>query len=165
MLYLAALAAVVVAAAYVLWKVLQKQRKQAGITGWVLSQDLDGRSKKVYRDKKARISSKPDVVTADRVIEFKSCAVDSKARWVDIMQLAMQMKTAGKKLGELRYSNKRFIFKWDDMNIRFALRHALAIAEKMRWHLWSRIVPPANPSERKCAICKFGAECPDSLAR
>ncbi len=165
MLTLVSLAAAVAAVVYVLWKILDKQRRQAGITSWVQSQDLDGKSKKVYRDKKAKISSKPDVVTSDRVIEYKSCAANGKARWVDIMQLAMQMKTAGKKLGELRYSNKHFAFKWEDMNIRFALRHALAIAEKMRWHLWSRIVPPANPSERTCAICKFGAECPDSLAR
>ena len=151
-----ALAAVIVVVCIVLWKVLQKQRKQAGITSWVQSQDLDGKGKKVYRDKKAKISSKPDVVTSDRVIEYKSASVESRARWVDIMQLAIQMKTAGKKLGELRYSNKRFSYKWEDMDIRFALRHALAVAEKMRWHLWSRIAPPATPSNKRCAICKFG---------
>lgn len=163
MVYL--LAVVVAVVTYALWKVLERQRKQAGITGWVQTQDLDGKSRKVYRDKNAGISSKPDVVERDKVIEYKSSTVETRARWVDMLQLAMEMDTTGKRLGELRYKNKRFLFKWEDSEMRIALRHALAIAEKMRFHLWSRIAPAATPSDRRCAICKFGAECPDSLAR
>ena len=161
----AVLAIFVAGIALVLWKILNKQRRQAGISGWVQTQDLDGKSKKVYRNKKNGISSKPDVVERNKVIEFKSATVNGRARWVDVMQLAMQMNTTGKKQGELRYANKWFNFRWEDSDIRFALRHSLAIAEKMRWHLWSRIAPPATPSEKRCAICRFGAECPDSMAR
>jgi hypothetical protein len=91
------LAAVVVAVIYGLWRVLEKQRKQSGYTGWVLSQDLDGRSKKIYRDNQDGISSKPDVVERKKVIELKSAAIEGKARWIDILQLALEMKTTGKK--------------------------------------------------------------------
>ena len=164
-MYILVTVVVVAVITAVLWKVLKKQRMQAGITGWVLTQDLDGNSKKVYRDRKNGISSKPDIVERKKVIEVKSATADIRARWVDILQLAMEMQTSGKRQGELRYANKRFLFKWQDSEIRAALRHALAISEKMRWHLRSRIAPPATPSDRRCAVCKFGAECPESLAK
>ena len=63
-----------IAVIVVLWSYgkLQKKKKAANVNGWVKSQDLDGKSNKVYRNYKAGISAKPDIVEGDKVIEYKS---------------------------------------------------------------------------------------------
>lgn len=157
---LAALVAVVIIG---LWAALRKQRKLAGIAGWVQSQDLDGRGKRVYRDRKTGISSKPDVVERDRVIEYKSASVDQQARWPDMMQLAMEMHTASKPRAELRYANKRFAFKRDDRQMKAALREALGIAGRMRRHLLAGTAPAARPDPRRCGSCLFSTECAEAV--
>jgi CRISPR/Cas system-associated exonuclease Cas4 (RecB family) len=153
---------ILVLIAVVLWGRLRKQKRRAHIKGWVETADLNGKSRHIYRDAKAGVSCKPDVVVRSRVIEYKSASVEGKARWVDLLQLALQLKTTGKPEGELRYSNKSFVFQRDDSEIKAAMRNALKIADRMRWHLLARIAPKATPSPRRCAKCVFMKECPEA---
>ena len=160
MLYLVLIIMVLTSA---LWGLLGKQKRQAKITGWVETADLNGKGKQVYRDEKAGISCKPDVVEWNKVIEFKSAAANGKARWVDLLQLALQIKTTGKSEGELRYSNKSFYFKKDDPVMKSATRNAIKISNRMRWHLSTFTPPKATPSLNRCAKCVFLKECPDAV--
>ncbi len=156
-------ALIVIIFAVALWGLLRKQKRQANITGWVETADLNGKGRQVYRDEQAGISCKPDVVERDKVIEYKSAAANGKARWVDILQLAVQMKTTGKSEGELRYSNRSFFFKKDDPTIKSAVRNVLNISDRMRWHLSAGTSPKATPSPNRCAKCVFLKECPEAI--
>ena len=141
------------------WILLRKQREQSCIKGWVKSQDLDGRGKRVYRDPQLGVSCKPDVVERNRVIEYKSADIEKKARWVDMLQLALQMKLTGKPEGTLQYPRNNFSFKVDSREMRNAMTAAAAILKKMRWHLQAGIAPKATPTKRRCAVCVFAGEC------
>jgi hypothetical protein len=160
MLYFALI--IIILAVALRW-LLRKQKKQANITGWVETADLTGKGRQVYRHEKAGISCKPDVVERNKVIEYKSAIANEKSRWVDLLQLALQIKTTGKSEGELRYSNKSFFFKKDDPVIKSALRYALNISNRMRWHLSANIPPKATPSLNRCAKCVFLKECPEAV--
>jgi CRISPR/Cas system-associated exonuclease Cas4 (RecB family) len=149
----------------VLWMNLSRKSKHAGIKGWVETADLDGKGKQVYRNKEARISSKPDVVERNRVIEYKSAAIDGRVRWSDLMQLALQIKTTGKPEGELRYANKSFHYTQDDPELKAATKYALKIVERMRWHLASGMAPKATPTPRRCEKCTFSRQCPEAIRK
>ena len=149
--------------AFVFGVSLRRQKKRANIKGWVKTADLNGKSKHVYRDERSQISCKPDVVQRNKVIEYKSATINGKARWVDLLQLALELLTTGKKEGELRYSNKSFTFQKDDSEIKAATRNALKIADRMKWHLLSGIAPKATPSPKRCAKCVFMKVCPEAV--
>lgn len=149
----------------VMYVKMLRRRKKAGIKGWVQSQDLDGRGRKVYRDSKTGISAKPDVVENKRVIEVKSASVKDKARRSDILQLAAEMIASGRQVGELRYgNNKKFEFRLDSPKMR-ALRGELSrISGLMDRHLRMRIPPKGTPTRNKCAKCDYRRECSDAIA-
>jgi hypothetical protein len=156
-------ALIIILLAVALWGLLRKQKRQANITGWVETADLNGKGRQVYRDEQAGISCKPDVVERSKVIEYKSAAANGKARWVDLLQLALQIQATGKSEGELRYSNKSFYFKKDDPAMKTATRNALKISNRMRWHLLAGSPPKATPSLNRCAKCVFLKECPEAV--
>ena len=146
-----------------LGKNLTKQRHQAGIRGWVRDNDLDGKGKRIYRDEQTGVTCKPDVVVHDGVIEYKSASVD-KPRWVDLLQLAIQMNAAGLQHGELRYAqDKRFSFNHNSAEMRAASKKALDIVNRMRWHLKNSITPKGTPTQRRCAVCVFIRQCPEAV--
>ena len=160
-MYLLALFAVITALMVI--KII-KTRKRAGIRGWVNSQDLDGRGKRVYRDQRTGISAKPDIVERGRVIEYKSAHVPEKARRSDVLQVAAEMIATGRKEGELRYgNNKRFRLHKSKAETRSVMKEVLSIAERMRWHLFKSKVPKAMPARKKCAKCIFQRECSDAI--
>lgn len=144
---------------------LKQKRKKAGIRGWVQTQDLDGKGRQLYLDPKTGITSRPDVVLNDRVIEHKSAVVKDKARRGDILQLLAEMISAKKDIGELRYANKKnFEFRINSQKMR-SLRGELAnIKGQMERHLWTRIAPKGRPSRNRCANCNYRRECSESLA-
>ena len=156
-------ALIIILLAVALWGLLRKQKRQANITGWVETVDLNGKGRQVYRDEQAGISCKPDVVERNKVIEYKSAAANGKARWVDLLQLALQIQATGKSEGELRYSNKSFFFKKDDSVMKSAMRNALKISNLMRQHLSAGTPPKATPSLNRCAKCVFLKECPEAV--
>jgi len=148
----------------VMYKQLANRRQQAGIRGWVKSQDLDGKGSRVYRDRRTGISAKPDVVESGRVIEFKSAAVEHKPRRSDVMQVAAEMIATGQSEGELRYgNNKRFRFQKSEAGTKSVMKDVVRIAELMRWHLLKGKAPKAMPARRKCAKCAFLNDCPDAV--
>ena len=158
--YLVILALVMI---FLFWGMLKKQRKQAGIGSWVRDQDLDGRGKRVYRDKQTGVACKPDVVERNKVIEYKSATVE-KARWVDILQLALQMKATGSKEAELRYDgNKSFSFDHHSREIKSAMRHSASIVNRMKGHLLTGIAPKATPTQKRCAVCTFQNVCTEAV--
>ena len=135
-----------------LWGILGKQKKQANIAGWVEAADLNGEGKQVYWDEKTDISCKPDVVERNKVIEYKSSSIEGKVRWVDLLQLALQLTATVKKEGELRYANKSFVFQKDNLEIRAATRNALKIASRMCQHILAGIPPKATPKAMTLAL-------------
>ncbi|MFA5105302.1 MAG: hypothetical protein WC527_09065, partial [Candidatus Margulisiibacteriota bacterium] len=141
----------------------KRQRKQAGIKGWVIDQDLDNRGKRIYRNEKSGISCKPDVVEHNRIIEVKSAKVNGKARYADILQVAAQLIATGKEKAELTYGNgKRFNFEKSDKAIKKAMKHVGWISQRMRWHLLTKIAPKGTPLKNKCASCMYKRECSDA---
>lgn len=150
----------IVALILLFWGNLIKRRKQAGIQGWIKDQDLDGRGRRLYKDQRTGVVCKPDVVERHRVIEYKSAIVDKKPRWVDMLQLALQIKSTGSESGELRYGqNKSFSFKRNSKEIRSAMNKAVGIVKRMRWHLMIGVAPKGTPTRKRCAVCVFSREC------
>ena len=142
---------------------INSARKKAGIRGWVKSQDLDGQGTRVYRNREAGISAKPDVVERNRVIEYKSAPAGDKPRWSDLLQVAAEMIATNRKEGELRYgNNKRFQLSRDDSKTGNLTREVLRIAERMRWHLLTHIAPKGVPTLNKCANCFYLGDCSDA---
>jgi len=151
-----------IAVIVVLWSYgkLQKKKKAANVNGWVKSQDLDGKSNKVYRNYKAGISAKPDIVEGDKVIEYKSAAIGDKARKTDIVQLTAEMMATGAKKAELRYGNdKRFQFTKDSPIIKSSMKKIAWISEQMKWHLQTRSAPRGTMRPGKCAKCWYLKDC------
>jgi len=144
---------------------LKQKRKQAGIKGWVRTQDLDGRGTQIYRDPKTGITSRPDVVLNDRVIEHKSAEVKDKARRGDVLQLLAEMISAKKDIGELRYPNKKnFEFRINSPKMR-SLRGELAnINGQMERHLRTHSAPKGRPTRNRCRNCDYRRECSESMA-
>ncbi len=139
---------------------LQKQKQAAGVEGWVKTQDLDGKSKKIYRNYEAGVSAKPDIVEGNKVTEYKSAVIGDRARRSDIVQLAAEMMATNVKRGELRYGNdKRFLFTVDTPIIRSSMKRIAWISEQMKWHLRTRNAPSGTPRPGKCAKCFYRKEC------
>ena len=139
---------------------LRKQKQAAGLGGWVRTQDLDGKSSKVYRNYEAGISAKPDIVEGNKVTEYKSAAIGDRARRSDIIQLTAEMLATKAKKGELRYGNdKRFQFTKDTPIIKSSMKRIAWISEQMKWHLGTRTAPPGAPKPSKCAKCRYQEDC------
>ena len=147
-----------------MYRNISKQKKRAGVRGWVKSQDLDGSAGKVYRNYQAGISARPDVVESGRVIEHKSAEVKNKARYSDILQVTAEMIATGLDEGELRYSNnKRFEFNKKSQKTQRFVKEVKGIADRMKWHLLMRISPKGTPAKNKCAKCIVRNECSDAM--
>ncbi len=139
---------------------LRKQKQAAGLEGWVRTQDLDGRSNKVYRNYEAGISAKPDIVEGNKVTEYKSAAIGDRARRSDIIQLTAEMMATKAKKSELRYGNdKRFQFTEDTSIIKSSMKRIAWISEQMKWHLRTWSAPPGTPRPGKCAKCRYRKDC------
>jgi CRISPR/Cas system-associated exonuclease Cas4 (RecB family) len=155
---------VVILIVFMMYVLLKNEKKQAGIKGWVVNQDLDNKSKRIYRDKNTGISCKPDVVEHNRIIEVKSAKVMGKARYSDILQVAAQLIATGKKKAELSYADgKRFNFEKTGKVMKHAMKRVDGISKRMRWHLLTRIAPKGTPTPNKCAACMFKQECSDAI--
>jgi CRISPR/Cas system-associated exonuclease Cas4 (RecB family) len=142
---------------------LRRKRKTAGLQGWVESQDLDGKSPRIYRDLRNGISAKPDIVERNKVIEVKTASIGDKARRTDILQLTAGMMAAGAKKAELWYGNdKRFEFSTKTPIIQQSMKRIVWITEQMKWHLLQRSAPKGNPRPAKCVKCTYRSVCPDA---
>ena len=151
-------------AVLIMYRNLSKQKKRAGVHGWIKSQDLDGREGRVYRNYQAGISARPDVVESGRVIEHKSAEVKNKARHSDILQVTAEMIATKLDEGELRYGNNRkFQFRKGSPMMRGIMREVQGIAERMKWYLSKRVSPKGTPTKNKCAKCIFQKECSDAV--
>jgi CRISPR/Cas system-associated exonuclease Cas4 (RecB family) len=158
------LTALIVIVVMFFYRSLQKKRKTVGVQGWVKSQDLDGKGRRVYRDYQNGISAKPDIVEANKVIEYKSASIGDKARRGDILQITAQMMAAGKKKAELRYGNdKRFEFTDNTRIVQSSVKRIAWISERMKWHLMKRYAPRGNPRPGKCVKCAYRTVCPDAV--
>lgn len=145
---------------------LRRKRRQAGIKGWVVAQDLNGMGHGVFQDLKTGITCKPDVVERKRIIEYKSAFAGSRASPSDVLQIAAQLMATRAAEAELRYQpDRRFTFTRESPEIQDAMKSVARIVAKMKSHLWSRTAPRATPSPGRCRACRFGAECPESAAR
>lgn len=151
----------VVAVVLLLFAKLRKERKKAGIRGWVVDQDLDSRGNRVYRDSGLGISCKPDVVERNRIIEYKSAAVKGRARHGDILYVAAQMMATGKAEADLRYANRGFTLQRDSPEMRAAMHKVRSIMSRMRRALALHIIPRGTPTPGRCRVCTFSKECPD----
>ena len=139
---------------------LKKQRKKSNINSWLVSQDLDGKSKRIYRDKKNKISSKPDVVLAGKVVEFKNRIAGNTAWHADELQVVSQMMSTGAREGELRYKNgKRFFFHRDSPETKRLIAEATRIINEMKWRLSAQSAPKATPTTNRCSVCDFRSAC------
>ena len=156
-----------VAIIVILWSYgkLQRKKKAAGLEGWVVSQDLDGKSSKIYRNYEAGISAKPDIVEGHKITEYKSAAIGDKARRTDIVQLTAEMMATGARKAELRYGNdKRFQFTKDSPIIKSSMKRIAWISEQMKWHLQTRNAPRGTPRPGKCAKCWYSKDCSNNKA-
>lgn len=139
---------------------LKKKRKVAGIDHRVISQDLDGRSKRIYRDYRYGISAKPDIVDGNKVIEYKSSSIGGKAYRSDLTQMTAGMIAAKAKEGELRYGNgKRFKYAENSPIIQSTKKRIAWIKERMNWHLSQRRAPKAKIFSAKCRNCGYRNLC------
>ncbi len=142
---------------------LKRKRKAAGLNGWIKSQDLDGKSRRIYRDHQNGISAKPDIVERNKVIEYKSALIGGKARRSDILQLTAEMLAVGAKNAELRYGNdKSFAFTKESPVIQSSIKRITWISEQMDWHLLKRSAPRGNPRS-SCVKCTYRSVCPDAM--
>ena len=159
-MYFILLLAVAVIVIRLFYGKLQKKKKAAGLESWVKSQDLDGKSSRIYRNYEVGISAKPDIVEKDKVTEYKSAAIGDKARRTDIMQLTAEMMATGAKKGELRYGNdKRFQFTEDTPIIKSSMKRIAWISKQMKWHLETKTAPLGTPRHGKCAKCFYRQDC------
>ena len=142
---------------------LRSQRRRAGVRGWVVDQDLDGKGNKVYRDDKLGLSCKPDVVERSRIIEYKSAVVQGKARPGDVLTVAAQMLATGKEAAELRYANKGFTYQRSSSEMQKSMQKVQSIMGQMRRALMLRIAPKGTPTPNKCSKCDFRSGCPDAM--
>ena len=157
------MALVAAIAVFIMYRKLVNKKKEAGVEGWVKSQDLDGRGGRVYRNHQARISARPDVVESNRVVEHKSAHVNHKARYPDVLQVTAEMIATGLDKAELRYGNDQtFKFQKDTPLIRSATRDVRRITERMYWHLKRGVSPKGTPTRNKCAKCNFRNNCSDA---
>ena len=145
-----------------IYRRLRDQRRKAGIRGWVLDQDLDGKGQTVYRDARLGVSCKPDIVQRRRIIEYKSATVHGKARSGDILYVASQMLATGKDEAELRYANTKFVFARNSTQMQAAMHKVRSIIGEMRRHLSLSTAPKGTPTKNKCTKCVFKASCTEA---
>lgn len=151
---------------FALCKSLNAQKSAAGIQGWVVSQDMNGKGK-LYKDTKNGIVCKPDIVSTNCLIEEKSSISNGKPREGDKLQVAATLigieGATGKKYdnAELRYRDGNYRLTGIDK----IKEKAMGIIEAMRFHLLNGIAPQGKPTYNKCKICDFGRECKLSLKR
>ncbi len=142
---------------------LRRKRRQAGIKGWVVAQDLHGMGHRIFQDPKTGIICKPDVAERNRIIEYKSAFAGSTARPQDVLLIAAQFMATGVAEAELRYyPDRKFTFTRESREMQDAMKSVAEIVDKMKSHLRNRAAPKATPSPGRCRACRFGAECPDS---
>ncbi len=142
---------------------LRKERRRAGIAGWIRDQDLDGRGRRYYINRQTDIGCKPDIRENDRIIEYKSASAGSHPYPSDVIQLAGEMIAAGMDGAELRYGNDRiFSFASMDPEMKKAVQKVHQIVGRMQFHLKHNIVPEGTPTSKRCARCSFGNECDQS---
>lgn len=144
---------IAVAVIILIYAKLGKQRRKAGIRGWVIDQDLDGKGSRVYRDQKLGVSCKPDVVERNRLIEYKSATVHGKARYGDILHVAAQMIATGKNEAELRYANRKFVLSRYSGQMQSAMHQVCSISAQMRRHLSMGIAPKRTASVTRSSLC------------
>ena len=145
-----------------IWR-LEQQHKKSGVQGWVVDQDLDGGSDRIYRNSQLAISCRPDVVERNRTIEDKSADIRDKPRWGDVMQVAAQVLATGKEEASIRYPNRTFNLHKKNPLMQNAIKEVKMIGPLMRRHLETRIAPKGKPSRKKCTWCEFRSSCPDVL--
>jgi CRISPR/Cas system-associated exonuclease Cas4 (RecB family) len=155
--------ALIITVIVILMLSLRRQRKKAKVNRWIISQDLDGQSSRIYRDTKNKISSKPDIAYAGKVVEFKNREAGKTAWHADQLQVIVSMMTKGAKEGELRYRNgKIFYFHRDEPETKRLMAEATRIINEMKSRLSVRSTPKATPTEWRCKVCTFRNKCPES---
>lgn len=154
-----ALVALVVAVIALL--ALRRQRGKAGIRSWVMDQDLEGKGRKVYHNPSMGLSCKPDVVERRRIIEYKSAAAKGRARPGDILYVAAQLLSTGKKEVVIRYADNAFVFQGNSARIQAAMQRVRSILGQMRRALKLQEIPRGTPTPNKCRVCMFSSACSD----
>ncbi len=145
---------------------LTKERERAGITGWIKDQDLDGKGKYYYFDRRAGIGCKPDIRENRRIIEYKSASAGNRPYPADVMQAAGEMIATGAEEAELRYGNGcKFLFTFSSPEMKEAIKKVGQIVKRMQAHLEHNIVPQGSPTPKRCARCSFGNECDQSALK
>jgi hypothetical protein len=142
---------------------LRRERGCAGIVGWIRGQDLDGKGRRYYFNKRFGIGCKPDIRESGRIIEYKSASAGSHPYPSDVMQVAGEMIATGVEDAELRYGNGReFSFTSNSPEIKEAIKRMQQIVGRMQTHLANNVMPEGSPSPKKCARCSFSQECNQS---
>ncbi len=145
---------------------LSKEKGRAGITGWIKDQDLDGKGKFYYFNRRIGIGCKPDIRQNRRIIEYKSTSAGDRPYPADVMQAAGEMIATGMEEAELRYGNgRKFSFTLNSPEMGEAIKKVGQIVRRMRAHLEHNIVPEGNPTPKRCARCRFGNECDQSALK
>ncbi len=145
---------------------LTKERGRAGIAGWIKDQDLDGKGKYYYFDRRAGIGCKPDIRESRRIIEYKSASAGDRPYPADVMQAAGEMIATGAEEAELRYGNGRsFSFPLKSPEMKKAVQKVHQIASRMQFYLKHNVMPEGNPTPKRCARCSFGNECDQSALK
>lgn len=139
------------------YKILYTQREKAGVSGWVTYQDLDGKGK-IYRNNATGISCKPDVISGGKIIEHKSGSGARGPHAGDILQVGATMLATGIKESELQYANKAYAVKATPELI----NKVTEIRNRMRHFLGNKVAPKGTPTSKRCSVCEFGMECPES---
>ena len=113
----------------------------------------------IFRNEQYRISSKPDVVERDRVIEQKSAVVKGAPKPGDLMQVAAQMISANKNKAALQYANKTFNLTQNSPAMQPYLQKVKELSPIMRRYWNTGTVPKGKPSPNKCKGCQFKNIC------
>ncbi len=138
---------------------LRRQKRRAGISGWVKDQDLDGGGKRLYYSPEINIVCKPDIIEGKKVTEHKSADVIGYPPPYDILQLAAQILAVGADSGDLQYPESTFVFTREHPEIQDAFSKLKKITWKMEEHLRENKPPEATPTLGRCRVCEFRNEC------
>lgn len=158
--------AIVIILTFRTWRSLKRKRQKAGVKGWVVSQDLDGKGKDYYVNRQIGLICKPDVLEKNRVAEYKSSTAADRPYPGDLVQLAAEMMTTGAQVGVLKYKNgKTFTFKATDPVMKQAIQRALNIMAQMRKSLVTNIPPAGTPTVNKCKSCPVNKQCSFSIEK
>ena len=137
---------------------LQRSRKAEGVHDWIHSQDVEGKGQ-TFIDSETGIAAKPDIVLLHSVGEIKNKNAGSKPFKSDLLQVGAELIASGKEYATRHYLNREFEIYKD----RKLIDEVANIKIKMHFALENRASPEATPTKRRCAVCDFGNECPESL--